>query len=976
MAAPRNLPLVFAALFTAFLVDVTPQANAMAPSGEEWFTIVTPHFRVHHTLPLEPYARAVAQTFERVLPELEKRMNWQAPDAVDIIVQDPTDQANGLTMNFPNNAIELYASPFASDSPLAYYDNWPNEIATHELTHMVANDTTLGFYSTLRSIFGSWVKPNGIQPVWLSEGLAVFQETSLTPGGRGRSPLLEALLREAVLDNKLTSRDYASIDRFNDGVPWWPSGNTQYLLGYTLQALPTKQFPNLPGKVSFDTAGTIIFAPDRVLRHVTNGQIWDNIWAAAPARLAERYKGPVGEKVDCALTQSGRFTGGQAVSKDGWVYFSEEDWNHGYHLARVRADAPCGKGEVERLERKDYSGYTQVAVSPDGQKVAFSELDTGFESLFSDVYLWSEKGGVKRLTTDERARDPAFSDDESVLFIRANADTSESIVRYDLGSRKETLLYTSQPLDRISGLTARGKHILFSLHTDAGHEKIMALTNGAAAPLVKQMDATHEYERNPYLAADGTLYFAAAYGHGPQEIYKFDPKSKAAVPVLRGSSGFLDRPTLLADGKTLVVQSYGLHGLDLVRAPLPSGGVRTGSDQAPKEDLHEFLTGEKPRQRSTEEMKLPPSVPYSIANTGTSLWPHYWFPQAAAALNGFLLGASTSGNDALNYHRYAATAEWDSRASFPLYDAYYRNRTYTTNFHFEAIQTNDYFISQKQSNRNAVYSVEGIFPLWDFSIAFGTAYRTRQLNGDTNKSGLAYNNIAIDRSGATPSAIAPNYGAAFNTFTAVYPSSSTENSFVDVRPVLMVFAPGFHPSHSVSLAVAAGISTNTFTVSNYYTGGGASPLSSSPYVVRGYPTDALFGQKIMTGNFAYTLPLWHVYHGLGTNPFFLSTIGLRAMFDAGTANHVAVYSGNSFVTYERYDLFRKFLYGGGTDLIASGMLFYHVPVSITAGAHYGASPRNGGGWLGYFALGVNLSTGGFRAEHGKHMLDEVQAAAN
>ena len=118
----------------------------------------------------------------------------------------------------------------------------------HELTHIVANDTGLGFYKVLRAVFGSWVKPNGIQPVWLTEGLAVFQETSLSNGGgRGRSPLLDSLLRVAVLEHKLSSSDYTSLDRFNDSVPWWPGGNTAYLLGYTIQALPTKATPNLPG---------------------------------------------------------------------------------------------------------------------------------------------------------------------------------------------------------------------------------------------------------------------------------------------------------------------------------------------------------------------------------------------------------------------------------------------------------------------------------------------------------------------------------------------------------------------------------------------------------------------------------------------------------------------------------------------------------------------------------------------------------
>ena len=90
MTAIRNW-LVFSALFFCHL----GRTEAMAPSGENWFTIRTPHFRVHHTAPLEIYARALARSFETALPEIEKRLAWKAPSPIDIVVADPTDSANG-----------------------------------------------------------------------------------------------------------------------------------------------------------------------------------------------------------------------------------------------------------------------------------------------------------------------------------------------------------------------------------------------------------------------------------------------------------------------------------------------------------------------------------------------------------------------------------------------------------------------------------------------------------------------------------------------------------------------------------------------------------------------------------------------------------------------------------------------------------------------------------------------------------------
>lgn len=966
------IPMRFLLVILAVLS--VPSSFADAPAGESWFTIITPNFRVHHTPPLEPYARKVALAFERSLPELEKRMSWKLPHPLDVVVMDPSDSANGLAMSFPNTHIELFSSPFPVDSALGTYVSWTEELAMHELTHIVANDSGLGFYKFLRAVFGSWVKPNGFQPVWLMEGLATFQETSLSRGGRGRSPLMESMLRVAVLENKLNSSDYTSLDRFNDSVPWWPGGNTPYLLGYTIQALPTKDTPNLPGKVSYENAGNVPFSPNRALDNVSGGKTWPTVWAGATARLKARYVKPVGEKLECRLTRSGRHTGGQAVSSDGWIYFTREDWDRGFHLARIKADASCGSTEVELLERKPYNGSSAVAVSPSGHKVAYSAFDPGFESFFSDIYVWNRGGGRDRITKDGRARDPAFLSDKELLFVRAEADTSQSLVRYELEQEKEETLFRTKPFERLGGLFSRGGRILFSLHDDAGHEKLHELVAGRAVKLLPELDKHREFERNPFLAGDGTIWFAASYGNSTQDIYKISPNAKNAERVMASSSGLLDRPVLLPNGE-LLVQDYGLRGFDLARAK-PQGNL--GPAPQPAQDLHEFLTGEKPWEFAKADPKLPESVPYSATDTtGIGLWPQYWFPEIYGTTDGWLAGASTSGNDALGYHRWFATAQYDSRSNFPLYRAYYRNRAEKVAFHFEANQTNNYFSSVKASNRNASYSIEAIFPLWDFTFSFGSAYREKKLFGSRSDHFLLFNNTGITRAGKTPSAIAPNWGWAFNNFVALYPSSKSESSFVDERPELQLYTRGLGASHSIMLAASGGFSSNNRLTSNYYQGGGPSASGSSQFTVRGYPTDTLFGTKILTANVSYTFPLAHIHHGWGTKPFFLSSLGLRFLGDAGSANYHGIYSGGgkNFQYYEFGKLGKRWAYGYGAELLVLGSVLYHIPLTVITGVHHGTEKRYGGTTSFYFGLGIGIDRGVMRRDSTSWERSEFERAA-
>jgi hypothetical protein len=938
-----------------FLISFS--AFAAAPSGEEWFTLVTPNFRVHHTKPLEPYARAYGASLERALPKLEADLKWKAPTPIDVVVTDPSDSANGFAANFPNTHMELYAASFEMNSVLSHYHNWVNELATHELTHIIANDTTRGFYRPLRTVFGSWVKPNGIQPIWMMEGLATYEETQHTSGGRGRSPLMEALLREAVKDAILTHKSYTSIDRFNDGNEWWPGGNSAYLLGYTIQALPVREVPNFPGEASHANADRVPFLPNENARELA-GRDWPTIWKEAPARLATRYAEDTTQISSCRLTSSGRFTGGHALSPDGWLYFSEEDFEHGFYLSRVRADAPCESAEVERLYHKWWGGPSQVSVSPDGKRVAFAAFDySPFERFFSRIYLWHiDASEAEEVEGTLRGRAPALLED-ALYFIRPGGDTRESIVRRSLTDGREEVIFTAEPLVRLSGLHARGDHLVFSLHDNQARDRVFLLTRGdrSPSPLLTDEPPLPTHERNPYLAEDGSVYFAASYGYGSQEIHRFDPKTKTAAPILANASGYLDRPIPLPDGTSLLAQAYDHSGLNLARLERSAGLVDRPA--AHEEDLHEFLTGMKP----PAPLKVSPATagaefavePYRATKTpATSLWPQYWMPEIVAADGGWLLGASTSGNDPLQYHNYALLAQYDTRADFPIYRAYYQNRTWPTQFFVQAQQSNSYFSTSGTSNRAATYSVEAQAPLGDTLLGFGVAFQERTLFGRQADSFIGFQSFNYTRVGQRPAAIDPNFGFALDQYLAIYPKTQRENLFADIRPSAAFYLAGFRPSHSVSAKASAGITTNSLLASNYYLGGGISFLSPSDFVVRGYPSDTLFGQRIATVNLAYTLPIAHPYRGLGVHPLFFESLGFRFHFDAGSANYLARYHKENFLGYRRVRLGEEVLTGLGVDFVTKGSVFYHVPLEFAFGLHYGTRRSYGGGPTAFLGLNV------------------------
>lgn len=948
-----------------FLFLICSTAQASAPAGENWLTLSTPNFRVHHTAPLSIYAKHFAYALEKNLPALEQRLRWKAPTPIDIVVMDPSDSANGLAMNFPSTRMEVYASPFEVDTSLSHYFNWVNELAVHELTHIIANDSALGFYLTLRSIFGSWVKPNGLQPLWLVEGLAVYQETSLSEGGRGRSPWLESTLRSAMGSKSLTSSDYLSLDRFNDGNSWWPGGATPYLMGYTIQSMATKNLTDLPGEISITNAGQFPFMPNTALEKV-QGKDWFHIWNRAPSTLAGRF--PSYSNSFCALTKSGNATGGHALSADGWIYFSEENFERGSWISRVRADAPCNEAEVERLMHREFGGPAQVAVSADGKYLAFSKFDNhSFERLWADLYIYEiERGTVDQLTKNARAKDPAFRG-EHLYYVAQTSDTRQAIRSQHLQNKTEAEVFSSLPLERISGLFADDKGILFSLHNNKGSERIFAIDLSSApssvpakiSAIMPEPKVLPHFERHPYRQSDGKiLYSLFQKGKAKQDLYSFDPKNGKSQPLATSDSGFLDRA--IPYKNELIAMAFTPKGFQIAKV-VPSNF----SPQEQSQDLHEFLSGEKPadspRATEAELTSLGEVKPYSATSTtATSLWPQYWLPEISAAEEGTLLGASTTGNDALDYHSYGLMAQYDTRAKFPLYRAFYTNRVFKSAFHVEVKQSNNFFASSKSSNRSNLYMAETIIPWHKWYFILGGAYQKQSLFGRNSQSAIAFQNISIDETGKSPAAIYANHGYLLNLYSGIYPTTKGEKTFADIRPKFGFYLRGILPSHGMGLTAQAGITTNKLLVSNYYTGGGLSPLTTQNFVVRGYPVDSLLGQKIATVNARYTLPLFHPYRGLGTHPFFLESIGLSFHGDMGTANFVAVHENGVFRRYTPEKVGKLILPGYGVDIVTNGSFFYHAPYSLVTGLHYGSKKQYGGDLLLYLAFNVGLSSPGAR----------------
>jgi hypothetical protein len=126
--------------------------------------------------------------------------------------------------------MELYTTP-SQDS---YGEDWVDQLAIHELRHVVQIDKlNQGLYTHCQHSFwsaGHW-RAAGLIPRWFYEGDAVYTETVLSNTGRGRTGAFTMEMKSLVIEKpKPYSYEKMLLVSYKDYVP------NQYNFGYAFIA--------------------------------------------------------------------------------------------------------------------------------------------------------------------------------------------------------------------------------------------------------------------------------------------------------------------------------------------------------------------------------------------------------------------------------------------------------------------------------------------------------------------------------------------------------------------------------------------------------------------------------------------------------------------------------------------------------------------------------------------------------------------
>jgi hypothetical protein len=923
MRGGPTLRLAAVLLVVALLVVARP-ARAGDPYVR-WYTITSPHFRVHFHAGLEPLAQKVAAVAEGVFLRVTPSLGYVPTSRTEIVLTDESESANGLASSLPYPAILLYASAPDDMSSLGDYDDWVTELVTHEFTHIVQLGNVSGVPGVLNTILGPTFAPNQDQPHWIIEGLAVAMETEHTTGGRLRGTQFEMYLRTDVLAGRVPA-----LDQISHARRAWPGGTLWYLYGSKFVGWIASIYgPDVFGAVATDYGAQVVpWGINRAIRRATS-RTYEELYAGFLLDLEQRYR------AEAAAVRARGLRGGRRLTARGGVALgprflpracgAEERVSYVLH----DLDAPGGVYAVP-LDGKPAAGREERLARTTGRSHAWGpDCSLYFDSVLPSVrrYAWNDLSRLppgqrspdgtenvrERLTTSRRARDIDVSSDGRFAVYVTN-DRGTTTLRHAVLDAEHRLVGERRlvPSARFEqAFTPRfspdGRRVAYGTWTAGGNRdlRIVDVETGRLVELWRD----RAIDQQPAWSPDGkTLYFSSDRS-GIPNVYAYDVETGALAQVTNVLTGaYMPEPS--PDGKRLVYVGYGPDGFDLYELEL---------------DPERYLPAAPPLNDRSPAPE-PPAGNYEVKpyRAFPTLLPRAYTVSYGGGTFGPVLRIATTGVDAIGRHAFAADASIQTRSGDVLGSLSYSYGRLpfgfsTTLFRGAALRSDYRYGDTARSviehqtgvTTGVSYGIPGTFDGQGLALSYTLAHWEHERPIDLDVSpdaplpveppsgtiGIVRVGYEFSNASATPMAVSLERGIRV-TVAADFadPAWGSEDTLTAFSGAVRGYFPmPWHDHHVLALALSGGASVGSYAREGLYATGGfadTSPLSldasavrQSGFVIRGYEPGAFKGSSYNLANAEYRFPILYVDRGVSTLPAFLSTVSGAVFFDAGGAYH-------------------------------------------------------------------------------------------
>jgi WD40-like Beta Propeller Repeat len=589
----RGFGFVFVVAVVALLA-VARESRAANDPKLLWKTIETPHFRITYYSTEDEVASHVATLAEAIHERMTAAVGWIPSEKTEVLLTDQTDGANGLSTAIPYNTVLLNVTAPDDMSPLGDVDDWYLELVTHEYTHILHTDHITGLPALINRVLGKVYSPNQLEPRWMLEGLAVFEESARTTGGRLRSSMWNMFMRADIVEDNV-----APLDVISNTPRRWPGGNIWYVYGSFFLEWIAETYGEqaIRAMISDYSRQLVPYGINRSVRRAT-GHTFEELYPMWIEALRKTF-GAQAESIRARGLREGlRLTHvGYTAAHPRWI--PANAWpkhagelasfvDDGHTLAGIYA-LPLiwdGQGRIvgAREDRRDLvirtSGQSGVSFMPDGTAV-FSSVDVHanlfyFDDLFELPAHETSPSGLEghriRWTDGLRALDPSVSPDgRRVVFTTNHRGTTYLMIADIVPSPSRAGAHT---VDHVHALLASrrfdqaftprwapdNRHLAYSIWQRGGYRDIRIVD--ANSGLYEDLTHDRAMDGDPAFSPDGRWLYFHSDRTGVTNIYAYELSSgrlKQVTNVINGAY----QPEPSPDGKWLLYLGYTHGGFDV-----------------------------------------------------------------------------------------------------------------------------------------------------------------------------------------------------------------------------------------------------------------------------------------------------------------------------------------------------------------------------------------------------------------------------
>lgn len=914
----------------------------------DWKTIETDHFRVTFPSELSPTAQKCAQYLEQAHRLISPELQWSPKFRTQVLIIDNSDLANGMASAVQRFGIILQVTPPESWFNINAYDDWLRLLTYHEYTHILNMDPTKGLYEAIRILIGDMLLPNSLWPSWMLEGLAVYMETRMTSGGRGRSSYWEMILRTAVNEKVLDDPKFVTLDKVNGDNPYYPTGDTAYLFGYQLMNQVGKSQDDALGEMSIRSASRVPYFINGNLENITQKD-WPTFWSEfvseTNARMQKQISQISQKKITPyqLLTETGYTSLGSAVSPNGvWLAYTQDSSfeKSGLYLRNIES------GQVTRL--MDRLTGVSMSFSPDSESLYFSQINRNDNFyLWSDLWRYNLKTKTKqRLTWSKRAKDPDVSRDGKYLVFSITEQGTSGIALADISQDAEASLssirkiYWPHRFDRCSHpkFSPDGKSVVFSVHRNGSFSEELISYDFHSQKI--ETLASGGFNRFPAFDTDGQLYFISDRS-GVDNLYRISDSKKFEMisnvisglwlPAFSKKMAYVNIHT--ASGWNLaeiqrndLVQSYDISSLTVSPPPAP-----------PTQAEAVKLFSEKEEKFEEKEYSLYPS-----------LLPRQWAPILFMGNTESYVGGQILGYDATDRHRYILGGAYSTLTRSADWLAFYSNRVLGPNISFLGLGTNLATIGGGTRNRVEMQTQIAQLFRWTQS-SLEPFFRIKTTRDYLTRIGVNpfkyFTDIGANYSDTQSSRLAiESESGRISALSGRYIWNRGKETFVGALEHSEFFHLGGH--FVLSPQIQALRASNGMVSVSGASAGIFSSISSdalSGLSIHGYPRQEYLNPSAVLGRAQFTYPIWEIHRGWSTHPIFFERL-------FGT-----IYGETAYLPGQSEDQATLPAVGAGLTLSSTALL--HVPLDLKLNYDSGLKKNSGGKKELYISL--NLGSLGF-----------------